>query len=90
MATLTVTIDLDGPAIAEDPVAEITRMLTRVAEDLQEIPADLVSLATDPESSATDRGRIRDTIGTTRGRWVLRPTPRCGECGAHQPERSQS
>ncbi|HMM95374.1 hypothetical protein [Phycicoccus sp.] len=71
MAQLIVTIDLDGPAIADDPVAEIARMLQTVAQDLGTDSTEL-GAAVAGDQFAGDRGRIRDAVGTTRGSWVIR------------------
>lgn len=53
---LTVTIDLDGPAIADDPVAEIARMLQTVAQDLGTDSTEL-GAAVAGDQFAGDRGR---------------------------------
>ena len=71
MAQLIVTIDLDGPAIADAPVEEIGRMLRTVAQDLDTDSAELLA-AVSGDGFAGDRGRIRDAVGTTRGTWVIR------------------
>ena len=85
MAQLIITIDLDGPAIAAAPAAEIGRMLQAVAQDLDTDDTALTDLVDDLASSSTDRGRIRDAVGTTRGSWRLVPTPRCAHCGTPTP-----
>jgi hypothetical protein len=60
---LTININLDNAAFADDPHAETREMLRRTAEDICDYQAW--------HYGGIDRGDIRDANGNTVGTWAI-------------------